>query len=52
MKDFIDALHITVTIWLLLEWYKTQRRLDATYGALRILGAVVLSSSENTEKKP
>ena len=52
MKDFIDALHITVTIWLLFEWYKTQRRLDATCGALRILGAVVLSSSENTEKKP
>jgi hypothetical protein len=52
VKDFIDALHITVTIWLLLEWYKTQRRLDATCGALRILGAVVLISSENTEKKP
>lgn len=53
MKDFIDALHIAVTIWLLLEWYKTQRRLDATCGALRILGAALfMLTGKPQEKKP
>ena len=50
MKDFVDALHISVTVWLLFEWYKTQKRLDGTVAALRILGAVVLNSSEPPEK--
>ena len=53
VKDFIDALHITVTIWLLLEWYKTQRRLDGAVEALRhIATALLMLTGKPPEKKP
>ena len=53
MKDFIDALHIAVTIWLFFEWYKTQKRLDAAVEAMTHLAAALfMLTGKPPEKKP
>ena len=51
MKDFIDALHLAVTVWLLFEWYKTKKRLDGTVEALtHIVSYSVMLTGKPPEK--
>ena len=54
MRDFIDALHLSVTVWLFFEWYKTQKRLNGTVEALTHLAALVMiiGGGKPPEKKP
>ena len=52
VKDFIDALHLAVTVWLLFEWYKTQRRLDGTVEALTHLATALFMLTGKPPEKP
>lgn len=52
MKDFIDALHLAVTVWLLFEWYKTKKRLDGTVEALTHIATALLMLTGKPPEKP